>query len=122
MLLVGFSSLLMGIGLKVGHFEKNALLASHSDFVANEVPKHWVDYFLMELADTGEELPEKHVEQREGKTGFRKQTAKTKIKPAEQEPCLASCTVDTSPLNTLAANNVVPLHGYYASLHLFHLF
>lgn len=122
LLLVALGSLLMGLSLKVRHFENKALLVFYTDFETSSVPDHWVDYFLMELADTGEELPEKHVEQRESKSGFRKKSSRTKIIPPFQSVVVASSSVDVNPTQSLSTNGLVPLPGYYASLHLLHLF
>jgi hypothetical protein len=119
---VALSSLVMGLSLKVGHFEKNTLLVSHSDFAGNEVPNHWVDYFLMEIAETGEDLPEKHVGQRDSKTGFRKKTSKAKLNLTLPFDASPSVPVENFSQNSLGANCLVPLPGYYGSLHLFHLF
>lgn len=52
---------LMGLSLKVRNFDYKSLLISYQDAEQENVADNWVEYFLMELADTGEELPNKHV-------------------------------------------------------------
>lgn len=52
---------LMGLSLKVRNFDYKSLLIFYQDAEQDNVANHWVEYLLMELADTGEELPNKHV-------------------------------------------------------------
>lgn len=52
---------LMGLSLKVRNFDYKSLLIFYQDAEQENVDDNWVEYLLMELADTGEELPNKHV-------------------------------------------------------------
>lgn len=52
---------LMVLSLKVRNFEYKSLLIFYQDAEQENVEDNWVEYFLMELADTGEELPNKHL-------------------------------------------------------------
>jgi hypothetical protein len=52
---------LMGLSLKVRNFDYKSLLIFYQDAAQENVDNDWVEYLLMELADTGEELPNKHV-------------------------------------------------------------
>lgn len=61
LLAVIFGIGLMGLSLGVGHYDYKALPVTHAEDGRKITENNWVVFLLMELADTGDDLPGKHV-------------------------------------------------------------
>lgn len=52
----------MSLSLKVRHFEGNDMLVAFEEFESKYINDNWLDLLLIQIAETGEDLPGKHLQ------------------------------------------------------------
>jgi hypothetical protein len=106
----------------VRNFDHQELLVEYSEFDFSDIPDHWVDYFLFELSETGEDLPGKSLQQRISKADFRKLKAARFIKkPNDSEKLYREADLQIQSVFS-DSDPGIPIPGYYSSLSLLYVF
>ncbi len=114
--------MVMSLSLKVQHFDPQQLLVEHSEFDPDSIPDHWVDYFLYELADTGEDLPAKNLQPRVVKNTLRKQVTGENLALSFRNGLACIQPYYSRQFEPIPREELIPFPGYYASLSLLHVF
>jgi hypothetical protein len=94
----------MSLSLKVRHFEGNDQLIAFEDFEVKYINDHWIDLLLIEIAETGDELPGKHLQQL-------KQAKLQLPVPVVQQPALDQSLLPDAACCYLAVANAFCCHS-----------